>query len=164
MPKQEEPLPESSSGSPPHSRTPPRDCIPVKKFRRSRLNGDPFLSSRTIPGVTSRPRSRSSVLVTVRNSFSSLSNLRTGDNEYDEDDTVGNIGMDIDDDVLSVASHQSALNIPSSARLPKIHKVSMLSDDPKSSDHLVLPYVVNNSIVASSIPDSGATSQFMDYD
>ena len=40
----------------------------------------------------------------------------------------------------------------------------MLSDDPGSSDHLVLPCVMNNSIVASSMPDSGAKSQFMDYD
>ena len=72
--------------------------------------------------------------------------------------------MDMDDDVLSFASYQSALNIPSSARLPKLHKVSMLSDDPGSSDHLVLPCVVNNSIVASSMPGSGATSQYMDYD
>ena len=72
--------------------------------------------------------------------------------------------MVLDDDVLSVDSYQSVLNITSSTRLPKIHKVSMLSDHPGYSDHLVLPCVVNNSIVASSIPDSGATSQFMDHD
>ena len=71
------------------------------------------------------------MLIPVRNFFSSLSYLRTGDNEHDDDVTDGNIGLDLDDDVLSVDSYQSTLNIPSFARLPKIHTVSMLSDDPR---------------------------------
>ena len=127
------------------------------------MNGYPFLSSRTFPGVTSRSRSRSPFLVPVQNSFSALSDSHTGDDGHDYI-TAGNIGLDLDDDVLSVDSYQSVLNIPSSVGLPKIHKVSMLSDDPGSSDHFVLPCVVNSSIVASSMPDSGTTSQFMDHD
>ena len=69
------------------------------------MNGDPFLSYRTIPGVTPCSRSRSPMLVPVCNSFSALSDLHTGDNEHDDDVTDGNIDLDLDDDVLSVDSY-----------------------------------------------------------
>ena len=63
------------------------------------------MSSRTIPGVTSR--SLSSFLLSVNNPFSALNDLSTSDYETDEDDNAGNIGMgmhmDMDNNVLSVA-------------------------------------------------------------
>ncbi len=128
------------------------------------MNSDSFLSCRTIPGVIPRSRSRSPVFVPVRNSFSTLSDLSTGDNEHDDNVTDGNISLALDDNVLSVDSYQSVLNIPSLARLPKIYKVSIFVDYTKSSDYLDLPCVVNKSIVVSSIPDRSTISQYMDND
>ena len=63
-----------------------------------------------ITGVTSR--SRSPLLLSVKNRFSPLNDLSTGDDETDEDDNAVNMvmDMDMDEDVLSVASYQSALN------------------------------------------------------
>ncbi len=67
--------------------------------------------------------------------------------------------VDLKDDSLGPVSSIEYNSVP--ARNQKVHKLSSVSDDLGSVEHLVLAAVVQNGLAASAMTDSGATSDFM---
>jgi hypothetical protein len=69
------------------------------------------------------------------------------------------VDLEDNDDSLGPVSSIEYNSVP--ARSRKVHRLSSVSDDLGSVEHLVLAAVVQNSLAASAMTDSGATSDFM---
>ena len=108
---------------------------------RSVANRGRQQSARTHPGATS-PLSNSlssPLLFSSVNSFAAL--------------------VDLENDSLGPVSTVECSSVP--ARSQKVHRLSSVSDDLGSVEHLIFAAVVQNSLAASAMTDSGATSDFI---
>ena len=101
-------------------------------------------SARTHPGATSPLSNPLPSPLSVGNKFGLLGNL---------------VDLEDDSDSLGPAPIFECNSVP--ARSRKVHILSSVSDDLGSVEHLVLAAVVQDSLAASAMTDSGATSDFM---
>ena len=124
-----------------------------KKQMCSDTTGDRCQSARTHPGVTSCCSLPVVSLPVVSLPTSSLSTNRFSDLEEDNPSSVAY--DDNDDNDLEYAS-------PGDSQ--RVRKLSSLSNDLGSIEHLVVSCVVQGNLEASAMVDCGATSQFMDED